>query len=383
MLESYKKADLASPVSLPAQIKEDILIKIKSGVLKPGERILSETKLAEAFGVSRITARQALMELISEGMFTRIHGRGTFVAEKPRSASSKSARPVMVIVPNLRTSFYHEVISGLERILTKNNYELLLRSVNEDPIEERNCLEKAVGSKVSGIVLAAENYSYNNLELLQKINKTMPFAAVDVLIKGLESDLVVSDDRKGGYLAAKHLIELGHGSIVHLAGPKGDSSAEGRTAGYFDALSEYGIKPRHECLRFTNWHFDEGYYEAKKFFMNPKNEATAVFACNDEVGAGAYRALLELGMKVPDDAAVAGYGNLACGRFLDVPLTTVDQSAPSIGKAVGKLLIQKIEAERKIADHRTVKIPTELIIRDSCGIKGSYINNAGKKEAVA
>lgn len=204
-----------------------------------------------------------------------------------------------------------------------------------------------------------------------------------MLVSGLESDLVVSDDRKGGYLAAKHLVELGHENIVHLGGQKGDSSAEERTAGYFEALSEYSIKPRPECLRFTNWHFEEGYYEARKFFMNPKNEATAVFACNDEVGAGACRALLEIGMKVPDDAAIAGYGNLDCGRFLDVPLTTVDQSAPSIGKAAGKLLIQKIESERKITDHRTVKIPTELIIRDSCGIKGSYVNNAGKKEAVA
>ncbi len=153
MFESYKKADLASPVSLPAQIKEDILLKIKYGVLKPGERILSETRLAEAFGVSRLTARQALMELISKGMLTRIQGRGTFVAEKPLSASSKSARPVMLIVPNLRTSFYHEVISGLERILTKNNYELLLRSVSEDPIEERNCWRKPPELKSAGLSL--------------------------------------------------------------------------------------------------------------------------------------------------------------------------------------------------------------------------------------
>ena len=191
---------------------------------------------------------------------------------------------------------------------------------------------------------------------------------------------MVSDDREGGYIAAKHLIELGHEKIVHLAGPEGDSSAEERTAGYKDALAESGIKLKAEFLRYTNWHFEEGYYETKKFFMNTGGKATAAFACNDEVGAGAYRALVELSMNVPGDVALVGYGNLACGKFLDVPLTTVDQSSHSIGQTAGKLLIQKIESARRLADYRTVKIPTKLIIRDSCGIKGSRINNTKKEE---
>lgn len=369
MGSDYKKVDADSSTPLPAQIKEALLDKIASGAFKPGEKILSETRLAESFGVSRITARQALMELISEGVLTRAHGRGTFVAEKPAPSGDGRVRFLMVIVPNLRTSFYHEIISGCEKVLSKNNIELLLRSVNEDPVQEKRCLEKAVEYNVCGVLLVAEDYSSDNLKLLESINREIPFAAADVAVKGLESDLVVSDDRNGGYLITKHLIEMGREKMLHLAGPSGDSSAEERLAGYRDALLEFKIAPEANLVRFTSWGFEEGYYEAKKFFMKPENSAAAVFACNDEVGTGAYRALIELGLKVPADVALAGYGNLACGRFLDVPLTTIDQSAELMGRTAGELLAQKIKCERELTDHKRVKIPTELIIRDSCGIK--------------
>lgn len=374
----YKKVNPRSTKSLPAQIKEALLDKIASGALEPGERIPSETRLAESFGVSRITARQALMELISEGALVRAHGKGTFIAEKPGPADSGGANPVMVITPNLRTSFYHDLISGLEKELSRNNFGLLLRSVNEDPLEEKSCLEKAFSIGARGAALFAESYSSGNLELLRKINSSMPFVALDVAVRGLMSDLIVSDDRKGAHEMTKHLVELGNKKILHLAGPPGDSSAEERAAGYADALAEAGEEPAPGLIRATSWHFEEGYFETKKFFISSGEKATAVFAANDEVCAGAYKALVELGFKVPDDIALAGYGNLACGRFIEVPLTTVDQSAPSLGEAAAALLLEKIRGERPLTESRTVRMPTKLLIRESCGInlKNSFKGRA-------
>jgi len=102
--------------------------------------------------------------------------------------------------------------------------------------------------------------------------------------------LVVSDDRQGGFLITEHLIELGHKKILHLAGPKGDSSAEGRFAGYKEALKKYRIEFQPELVRFTEWHSEEGYYETKKFFLNgaDKEKVTAIFAANDEVATGVF-----------------------------------------------------------------------------------------------
>lgn len=369
-----EKADPGSPVPLPEQIKKQILSMIDSGRLLPRQRILSETKLAAEFGVSRLTARQAVMELISEGFLVRAHGRGTFVSETPGAAPRGRELPVIAIVPNLRTSFYHAVIAGLEKELSNNDIGLLLKSANEDPHEEKNCVEKALLLGVRGLAFFAESYSHKNLALLMEANGKLPFVTVDVAVEGLECDLVVSDDREGGAVITRHLAELGHRRILHLAGPPGDSSAMERAAGYRDALGEYGIEPEEQFIRYTNWHFEEGYFEAKKFFYSSSGRATAVFACNDEVGAGAYRALVELGIKVPGEIALAGYGNLSCGKFIEVPLTTVDQSAASMGRFAAELLLRKIKSERRCQppennEAQTIKVPVKLVIRDSCGIK--------------
>jgi len=176
--------------------------------------------------------------------------------------------------------------------------------------------------------------------------------------------------------ARQALIELGHKKILHLAGPKGDSSAEGRFAGYKEALKKYRIEFQPELVRFTEWHSEEGYYETKKFFLNgaDKEKVTAIFAGNDEVATGAFKALSELKLKVPEEIALAGYGNLEIGQLLEIPLTTVNQSPVEMGKVASQLLLDKLSGKRNFEERKEVKVPTRSVIRQSCGIQGK--NNA-------
>jgi DNA-binding LacI/PurR family transcriptional regulator len=247
-----------------------------------------------------------------------------------------------------------------------------LRCANEDPLEERNCLQKLQEGGARGLILIAENYSHENLNLLQEIKQKMPIVIVDVEVPGLETDLVVSDDLQGGFLITSHLIELGHRKILHLAGPEDDSSAKGRLTGYQEALKKYDIEFQPELVRFTDWHSEEGYYETKKALLNSSNreKVTAIFACNDEVATGTLKALTELNFKVPDEIALAGYGNLDIGRLLEVPLTTVNQFPNEMGKVASQLLLGKLTGSRNFNERKEVKIPTKLVIRKSCGIQG-------------
>jgi len=369
------KIDFNSPLSLPAQVKEKILARIESSIYKPDERIPSEENLAREFGVSRMTVRQAIVEMIGEKKLYRIPGRGTFVSGSyfKETLNEASQKFVMLVVPNLRHSFYYQIISGLESTLAKNSFNVLLRSVNEDFHEEKTCLNNVLKYSVSGLVLIAGKYSSSNLDLIEKIRQRIPVVCIDVRVIGAKTDFVASDDRKGGFMVTEHLIELGHKNILHLAGPEGDSSAEFRCNGYMEALKSYGIKIKKELIRYTDWHFEEGYFETKKFFLNGAR-ATAVFACNDEVAAGAYKALKDLKITVPDEVALAGYGNLDIGKFFEVPLTTVDQGANEMGKVAARILLERIR-NKNTSEAREVMVPTKLIVRDSCGIR--------KKESVA
>ncbi len=364
--------DTKSSVPYPEQIAEDLRRRIDDGEFSSGHRLPSEDKLGERYGVSRMTARHGLIKLISEGVVERVAGKGTFVASEPASAKEKDAflsSGVMVLVPNLRHSFYYGIIRGVESVLTDNGYETILRNAEESHAEEGRCLRRLLEGKCRGLVLVAENYSQQNLQLLREVERQMPVAVVDVKVPGLEeSDLVVSDDISGGYMATKHLLELGHRRILHVSGPDDDSSARNRLAGYKKALEEHGVEYQEELVRWTSWHRDEGYYEAKKFFLNNSDGATAVFACNDEVGVGVHHALSELDMSVPEDVSIVGYGNIDLGRYLRVPLTTVEQSAEKMGTTATEKLVGKILGKKERAAE-TVTVPTRLVIRDSCGIR--------------
>lgn len=352
------------------QIREDIRNKILSGVFQKGEKLPNEGEIARMYGVSRMTARQALVELVVEGFIYRIPGKGTFVSDMLSLDSRKGTlrNVVSLIVPNLTLSFYYQVISGIEKILKSHNMEMLLRSVNEDPVEEKIALENIIKNPSGGVLLIAGEYTKENEYLLRELVEKIPVVILDVKVEGIKADTVVSDDRQGGYLATEHLIELGHRDILHLAGPLGDSSADARRLGYKEALEKYNLEYREEYVRFTHWHKEDGYYQTKKFFMSNGSKVTGVFACNDEVAAGCYKALKEMGMKVPEDVAVIGYGNLDIGRFLEVPLSSVEQSAEEMGKEGAKLLIDKLTGIRKTEDIQQIVIPTNLVIRESCGI---------------
>ncbi|MCL4377067.1 MAG: substrate-binding domain-containing protein [Actinobacteria bacterium] len=218
---------------------------------------------------------------------------------------------------------------------------------------------------MSGFFLISTYYTHTNLSILKKIQKKIPVIVVDVKIPELKVDTVISNDFKGGFMITEHLIELGHKKILHLSGPVDDSSANERKNGYIEALKKYGITQ--SIIRTTGWELENGYYETKKFFLN-NNEVKAVFACNDEVALGAYRAIKELQIKIPDEIVLTGYGNLDIGRVLEIPFTTVDQSPEKMGEIAAKLLIDKIEGRSKLEKAEEIKVDTKLVIRNSCGI---------------
>ena len=358
---------------LPQQIKETIAARIISGRLKADEKLPSETNLARASGVSRTTARQALLELIAEGILYRMPGKGTFVSgdNRPGKTSLLSAgRQIALIVPNLTNPFYHQILQGIVQAAGESRFETIVFSAGGDPVQERSLLEKFASGRKQGLILTAEKYSAGNLEILRKINRRFPLVVVDVSVPGLKSDLVVSDNCRGGFLITEHLLELGHSRILHLAGPKGDSSAEERLAGYLQALEKFRLKRRPELVRFTNWQAEDGYYETKKFFLNKNSPgADAIFACNDGVAFGAFRALSEVGFAVPEQVALAGFGNFTISQFLETPLTTVDQAAMEMGRIAARLLFEKITGRRKPDATSRKTVPTRLVIRQSCGIR--------------
>lgn len=348
--------------TLSDKITTELQARLESGWLSPDEKFPSESAIADEFGVTRMTARKAVLRLIDAGLLYRIPGKGTF-ASGPGAVRLPRVKTntVLMIVPSLELSIYNQVIEEVLRVMEERSYDVVLRTTNDNILQERRCVEDIDTARYDGAVLLGVQSAQSNGDVLTGLCDAMPVVIVDVPPCGLNADFVYNDDIRGAFEATSHLIELGHRKIAHIA------AVDDRLQGYRRALEHYGIDYDDDIVRFTHWKMSEGYSEVTKLMINHK-DITAIFAANDILAVGAYQALTALGLKVPDDVALVGYGDLDLSALLGVKLTTVNQNPRKMGDRAAGLLLEKMSGAQPVSNSRSVVIPTRMVPRESCGV---------------
>ncbi|MFF9773467.1 LacI family DNA-binding transcriptional regulator [Streptomyces sp. NPDC013978] len=177
--------------------------------------------------------------------------------------------------------------------------------------------------------------------------------------------VVSSDFTAGARLATGHLLDLGHPTVWHIAGPTGWTSADMRAASWRETLRDAGA-PVNEPL-VGDWSADSGYDVGRRLAARP--DVTAVFVSNDQMALGLLRALHEAGRRVPDDVSVVGYDDIPEAAHLLPPLTTIRTDFPEIGRRALRLLLTQLDDPEEVGEalERDPVIPVELIVRDSTG----------------
>lgn len=357
------------------QIEQAVLAKIDAGEWQLGDKLPSEVQIAKIFNVNRLTARHAMVRLMKAGIVSRKPGQGTFVARVSEKAPDKSPqhgdRPqVIVITPGAGLDFVGDVTESVIRALDRNGYNVVIWSYGSVRFEERDLLLRLRENTFAGLIHIAAPCTIANKEYLAAIIQRMPTVLVDADL-GLPVDVVKSADLQGATDVTTALIELGHRRILHLTGQDGSLTSLERAAGYRAALEQHGISYDPQLVRQAAAGAPGGYCEVKKAYggLTYDEIPTAIFAYNDAIAMGAYKGLHELNLRIPQDVAVVGYGNLEIAEFCSPPLTTVDQSPDEIGLHAANLLLDKICGRRAMDEHTTILIPPRIITRESCGIR--------------
>lgn len=179
---------------------------------------------------------------------------------------------------------------------------------------------------------------------------------------------VDADNRSGGYQATLHLLRLGHQRIATITGPLGEISAIDRCDGYKQALMENGVAVRATLIEQGDWTRESG-HAAMRRLLAVAGCPTAVFVANDLMALGAMQALAGQGLRIPDDMALVGFDDLPAAASITPALTTVRQSVADIGRVIAEVLLAQIEGRQATPVHTI--LPTELIVRASCGAAAS------------
>ena len=328
-------------------------------------------RIAGELGVSITTVSKVLNNRadISEATRSRVLAKVEELGYQrnavARSLSLRRSHTLGIVIPDLMHSFFVEVIAGIEPVASGRGYGLLLCSSSEDPRKEKSELEMLRSRQVDGIVLASAHGS-GTTELLQQLTKQ---GTTIVMIDrddhpSVKCHRVLTDDERVGVLATSHLLDLGRRAIAHIGGPA-IVHAKRREKGWRDALRAHGIKPSDEWIVRGGFMESEG-YRAMKRLLAVRPKIDAVFAANDPSAIGAMKAIWEAGLRVPDDVAVVGVGDIALGDLLRVPLTTVGWSRQDQGRHAAELLLNGLDDDNAAEPQRIV-IPPQLIVRESSG----------------
>ncbi|MGZ9585889.1 LacI family DNA-binding transcriptional regulator [Paenibacillus marinisediminis] len=280
--------------------------------------------------------------------------------ENARSLVQKSTNTIGVIMPDVATSFYGDIIRGIEDISNEHGYSVVLTHAGSNGSRIHESLNLMGERRVDGLIIVSIKLQEAAIDSLSSLG--IPFILLSTQTNREDTPYIKVDDFSAAYTAVKHLIENNH-RVIGMAGANPDDSISGapRIHGYTQALRDHGIKVDLNLIKPGDFSFDSG-KQAMQAFIEDQANITAVFCASDEAALGIMSTCFEHGIGVPTDISVVGYDNSKVSHMSIPPLTTVAQPLYDMGREGCLKVIDSVQHRIKIESQ---VIPHELVVRKS------------------
>jgi len=325
--------------------------------------------IARDLGVSVVTVSKVLRGNKDVGAETRrrVLKRMKELNYQPnmlaRGLASGKTFTVGLVVPDLVHPFFGEFAKSLSDVLRESNRALILASSEEDPEVERQEIRTLLRRGIDVLLIASCQPNLRNFYELG--DERTPYLLFDRNFPHLAAHFVGSDDVMVGEMATRHLIELGRKRVAHI-GSKHTSPAFDRLRGYRSELAEHQLHAddKYVVLRERVEEFgDKAGFEAMLELLRQKERPDAVFCYNDLTALGAMDATLRAGLRIPEDIAFIGCGNLRYADYLRVPLSSIDHGTAELGRIAGQFALEL--AAKPEQEPRSILVPPKLVARQS------------------
>ncbi|MEH7545471.1 MULTISPECIES: GntR family transcriptional regulator [Bacillaceae] len=360
-------------------VKEKIIEWVTSGKVRPGERIYSESELVKKFGVSRHTVRLAIGDLVHEGWLYREQGAGTFCSGKkiqnklPENTSQNTnTKNIGVITTYISDYIFPSIIKGIESYLTEQGYSLTFACTDNDIEKEKQCLQSMLNRNIDGLIIEpTKSSSYNpNINFFFEFEQSkIPYLMINQFYPQLMPPHIIVNDQKGGFLAAEHLINLGHQKIMGIF-KADDLQGVYRMQGFIKAHRENNLTLSPELMiNFTteeqkNLLLDK----VKRLLATPETMPTGIICYNDQVAISVLNCLRELNLKVPEDISIVGFDDSFLAEATETKLTSVTHPKIELGIQAAKWIVSAVENQNINEYEHSIVYEPELVLRNSTGL---------------
>lgn len=333
--------------------------------------------IAKSLGVSKASVSRALNGLpgVSEELREKIikytEESGYKFPKTERHAGSDritgtmrgsdSAKVIGIVVGDIRNPFYSELVFRIQKELNQNGYSIMVFNSEYQKQKEKEFLYMAREMKLAGMVMFTVP---TDMALEDFRDMDIPLVFVNRAIQLESYDSVLLDNYRAGYIAAMHLIELGHKRIGFISGPSTSASSMQRLEGFRQALSNYFLELDPTDIATGDLKIEDGYALAARLLDRP-SRPTAIIAGNDLMALGVLDYCNEHGISVPGEISILGFDDIIYGRIHGVGLTSVSHHTDEMGRQAAELMIRRLN-ESDAEYRRIIQEPT-LIVRDTTG----------------
>ncbi|HSY81530.1 MAG TPA: LacI family DNA-binding transcriptional regulator [Gemmatimonadaceae bacterium] len=279
-----------------------------------------------------------------------------------RSLITAKSNTLGVLLPDLYGEFFSEVIRGIDQTAQHNGYHVLVSSSHETQEHIEGAI-RAMRGRVDGLIVMSPDI--DGPALAANLPDSLPVVLLNCAVDGTSYDAISVDNFGGAYAMVRHLLSTGGTRVAIITGSSRNYDARERLRGYRAALRDAGAEQQ-EGWEIAGDFTETGGYRAAREIAALSPRPTAVFAANDAMAIGALSAFREVGLRVPEDIAVAGFDDIPMARYMSPPLTSVHIEISELGaRAMGVLLAAVQEKNRH--ERQRVVLPTTLVVRQSCG----------------
>ncbi len=360
-LRVRKKVERGSSKLIYLQVKEALRASIERGELKQGEPLPGRVKLCEMFGTNRLTVDRAIRELVREGWLVTVKGKGTFVSH-PNSRPSTAIMTFAVVwsqrgISEQQNIYWGPLIRGIAQTTSELGIQLQFREMNP-----AFYLDFFRESRADGMIVLAPTVE-DEIVLHELRKHRVPFVATSSVYEDKSLPCVGIDNFSGVKQALEHLWSLGHRKIGFVDLDLRQTDHQQRWDAFRQLMGEagYTIDPRWALLYPDRWCIDRDKFVRRWLESTPL--PTAIFGADYEMTLAIFKALKELGVKIPDQVSLVGFDDPPMAAFLEPPLTAVRQPVEEIGRKAVRKLYDALQ--RGVIPEGTDVLTTELIVRAS------------------
>jgi len=282
-----------------------------------------------------------------------------------RSLRTSTTHTVGFVVPDVSSPFYAAALKGAQTTLHDAGYRTLLMDCEQSAEREVEALQTLLAHRVDGLLVST--VGLDRAQFDEVTGGRVPCVFFDSSIVDTGDGSVILDNYAGLDLLVDHFVEHGHRRIGLLAGSPAETSGFERRAAFEEAMARHAPDVVNAGIAGSEWSLNEGHRAALELLGN-EQPPTAIVASSVELALGAMRACRELGVRVPDDLALASFDDAYFAELLDPPLTAVAYQPRDVGEAAANLLVEAMRDDEP--ERRDLSFAVRLVVRRSCGCTG-------------